>query len=80
MTTGDTVQLDGSGSSDPENDLLAYAWTLSAPDGSSATLSDANIVNPTFAADVDGEYVATLEVNDGTSDSAPDTVEIAVNP
>ena len=80
VATAGMVQLDGSGSSDPENDLLAYTWTLSAPEGSSATLSDANIVNPTFAADVDGEYVATLVVNDGTSDSAPDTVEIAANP
>ncbi|MCH9035763.1 MAG: PKD domain-containing protein [Chloroflexi bacterium] len=76
VATGATVQLDGSGSSDPENDPLTYSWTLSAPDGSSATLSDATIVNPTFVADVDGEYVATLVVNDGTSDSAPDSVEI----
>lgn len=76
VATGATVQLDGSGSSDPENDPLTYSWTLSAPGGSTATLSDAAIVNPTFVADVDGQYVATLVVNDGTTDSAPDSVEI----
>ncbi len=76
VATEDTVQLDGSGSSDPEDDTLTYSWTLSAPDGSSAVLSDASLVNPTFVADVDAEYVATLVVNDGTSDSDPDSVEI----
>ena len=77
VATGATVQLDGFGSSDPENDPLTYTWTLSDPDGNDATLSDATIVAPTFVADVDGTYVATLVVNDGTSDSAPDTVEVA---
>ncbi|MEE9248458.1 MAG: PKD domain-containing protein [Dehalococcoidia bacterium] len=77
VATGAEVQLDGSGSSDPEDDDLTYSWTLSVPEGSSATLMDANTINPTFDADVDGTYVATLVVNDGTSDSAPDTAEIA---
>ena len=76
VATGDTVQLDGSGSSDPEDDPLTYTWSLSAPDGSSATLSDATIVNPTFVADLGGKYVAALVVNDATSDSDPDSVEI----
>ena len=70
------MQLDGSGSSDPEDDSLTYSWTLAAPNGSAATLSDTSIVNPTFVAGVDGEHLATLVVNDGTSDSDPDSVEI----
>ena len=76
VATEDIVQLDGSGSSDPEGDDLTFSWTLSVPGGSGASLSDATIVDPTFVADVDGEYVATLVVNDGTSGSDPDTVEI----
>ena len=76
VATEDIVQLDGSGSSDPEDDDLTFSWTLSVPGGSGASLSDATIVDPTFVADVDGEYVATLVVNDGTSGSDPDTVEI----
>ena len=76
VATGDTVHLNGSGSSDPEDEPLTYSWTLVAPDDSSTTLLDATTVNPTFEADVDGVYVVTLVVNDGTTDSDPDSVEI----
>ena len=76
VPTGATVQLDGSASSDPESDPLTYSWSLTTSAGSTASLSDPNIVNPTFVADVDGDYVATLVVNDGTSDSAPDSATI----
>jgi len=38
---GDMTALDGTDSSDPEDDPLAHAWSIiEAPDGSSATLSD----------------------------------------
>ena len=74
--TGNIVVLDGSGSSDPDFDALTYAWTLTRPTGSGAVLSDTTAVSPTFTADVDGSYVVQLIVNDGTVDSAPDTVAI----
>jgi ethanolamine utilization protein EutQ (cupin superfamily) len=75
---GNTVTLDGSGSSDVDGDLLTYQWSLtSVPSGSTATLSDAAVVNPTFAVDLPGTYVAQLIVDDGTADSAPDTVAIS---
>jgi hypothetical protein len=40
VTAGDTVQLDGSGSTDADEDTLTFEWTLSIPDGSGASLSD----------------------------------------
>ena len=77
VTVGDTVALDGSGSSDADGDPLTYSWTLTTvPAGSGATLVGANTMNPTFVADVAGDYVAQLIVNDGMDDSAPDTVMI----
>jgi RHS repeat-associated protein len=76
--TGSTVQLDGSGSSDVDGDRLTYRWSIvSAPQGSTATLSDPSIVNPTFVTDMKGTYVIQLIVNDGTIDSAPSQVVIS---
>jgi hypothetical protein len=75
---GNTVSLDGSGSSDVDGDPLTFSWSLtSVPPGSSATLSDPTAVMPTFAVDLPGTYVAQLIVNDGTVNSAPDTVTIS---
>jgi mono/diheme cytochrome c family protein len=76
VPTGTLVTLDGSRSSDVNNDPLTYSWVLATPAGSNATLSDPTIFNPTFTADVDGTYIAELVVNDGTLDSAPATVTI----
>ncbi len=74
---GTTVQLDGSNSNDVDGDPLTYLWALLAmPTGSTATLSDVTLVNPTFVADVPGIYVAQLIVNDGNEDSDPATVTI----
>ncbi len=74
---GDTVQLDGSGSSDADGDALTFSWTLiSVPAGSGAALSDPTAVDPTFVVDAAGTYVAELIVNDGQIDSPPDTVVI----
>jgi hypothetical protein len=61
-----TVQLSGSASTDSDGNVLAYAWSiLSKPSDSSAVLSNASAVNPTFIADRPGNYVAQLIVNDG---------------
>lgn len=76
--TGDLVTLDGGASSDADNDLLDYRWSLTAPAGSSASFSDQFAVSPTFIADVAGTYVAQLIVNDGVIDSLPVTVTITV--
>lgn len=74
---GKQVMLDGSASSDIEGDKLKYYWRmLSRPQGSNATLINAQTVNPNFIADVRGQYVFELMVNDGVNDSLKDTVII----
>jgi trimeric autotransporter adhesin len=76
------VQLNGSGSSDVDGDLLSYRWSLiGLPSGSLAALNNPDAVNPTFTIDRPGTYVAQLIVNDGKADSAPPaTVSITTNP
>ena len=75
---GDTVSLDGSGSSDIDNDALSFTWTIvSRPSASTASLSSRNVVRPTVLIDEAGAYVFRLVVNDGSVDSAPDTITIS---
>ncbi len=78
VRVGDLVQLDGSGSFDPDGDPLTYDWTLTdAPDDSSAVLSDATVVDPTFVADASGTYTVSLIVDDGFQGSNVDIVLVA---
>ncbi len=77
VNIGADVTLNGSASSDAEGDELTYQWSfVSKPDGSTATLSDINIVTPTFTVDKSGDYIIQLIVNDGTVNSAADTVTV----
>jgi hypothetical protein len=70
-----TVQLDGSGSSDADGDPLSFAWSLTAvPTGSNATLANATEPTPSFLADLAGDYVVQLIVDDGRAASAPATL------
>ena len=80
VTTGDQVTINGSQSSDEDDDTLTYAWTMaSQPSGSSTTLEQSTQVSATFTADVDGDYTVALIVNDGSSDSTADTMMITAS-
>jgi hypothetical protein len=73
------VGIDGTGSSDPEDDPLAFTWTLAPPAGSAVVLADANAQSVLFVPDVRGAYAITLVVADAIAQaSAPATVVVDV--
>lgn len=77
---GDTVNLSGSGSTDPDSDPLTYQWSQIA--GPSVTLLNSNTVNCSFVApQVASNQTVTirLTVDDGNGGSDTDDVVITVN-
>ena len=78
VRVSDTVKLDGSSSSDIDNDFLSYKWIMkSKPVKSNAQISNPYTPNPEFIADRPGIYIVQLIVNDGKLDSNPYTFSIA---
>jgi hypothetical protein len=77
VITGAVVQLNGSGSEDADGDPLTYSWKMvTVPPGSQMTLSAPQTAQPSFVPDKVGQYVVSLQVNDGKATSAPAVVTI----
>jgi hypothetical protein len=77
VVVGDTVLLNGSGSSDLNSDFLTYTWSIvNAPAGSQAQINNANDARTYFIADVAGTYVVSLVVNDGFEVSDPSNITV----
>ncbi|MEQ1760780.1 MAG: kelch repeat-containing protein [Vicinamibacterales bacterium] len=76
---GQAVALDGTGSTDPEHDLLTYSWSVIArPNGSTATAISGN---PTtiLVPDVPGTYKIRLSVGDFVGAGTPATLTVEVS-
>jgi N-acetylneuraminic acid mutarotase len=72
-----SVNLDGSGSTDPENNITSYAWTkISGP--SSFHIANSNVTQTQITNLVQGVYQFELKVTDAGGLFAKDTVQITV--
>ena len=71
-----TVVLDGSGSSDPDNNITHFAWTILT--GPSMNLEDPNAIKTKAYGLVEGIYQYVLEVTDSAGLSDRDTVQVVV--
>lgn len=83
VATGALVVLDGSGSVDPNSPprQLIYRWAFrSLPPGSQAQINNPAVVNPSFRADVDGEYEVELVVSNGLLSSTPTALKVTAGP
>ncbi len=81
-TVSERVEMDGSGSSDPEGAGLEFAWSLSSKPTCSA-LGEDGLFNgasstPSVVPDCAGVFVVGLAVSDGESWSAVDFCSISV--
>jgi len=74
---GSLVTLEGSGI-DEDGNALTYSWSLIGPAGSLASLDSTQLQKPSFKADLEGIYFASLQVSDWTSTSTASTVSIEV--
>ena len=78
VVLGTTIQLNGSQSYDLDGDYFSYSWSFtSKPEGSNANLNNAAMDNPTFIADIQGDYILSLVVTDIFGASNSDTVRIS---
>lgn len=68
------ITIDGSGSYDPDNDVVSYTWYYDTVTGSQSG------VQADFTFDAVGVYVVTLSIVDGRGGSDTTTVEINVTP
>ncbi|MGI8583746.1 MAG: PKD domain-containing protein, partial [Chitinophagaceae bacterium] len=71
-----SVNLDGTCSADPDNNIISYSWTIS---GLSANLTNANAVQTQVTDLVQGVYQFELKVTDAGGLFSKDTVMATVN-
>lgn len=77
VETSASVNLNGGGSTDADNDPLSYSWQFtSVPGGSTAVLNNPLTATPDFVPDIDGEYVVELTVDDSFGGVDTDTTTI----
>ena len=79
VAEGSSIGMTGTGSTDPDGTIVAYAWTVTA----GATLNDATAPSPLLSGvdDATVTFELTVTDNDGQSDTTTTTVTVTnVNP
>ena len=72
----DQILLDGSGSNDPDGDILSYLWEAEGPDPNDSGLVDTTIQQAIFRPPLSGQYRIRLTVSDGQVSAVE---EISIN-
>jgi hypothetical protein len=79
LLSGNAVTLDGSGSTDPDNNITSYAWTkISGP--SSFDISNANSVKAQLTNLVQGTFQFELKIGDADGLFSKDSVQVTITP
>lgn len=79
-TLGQSVTLDASSSSDPDNDALTYKWELLQTEGALSGSQAGTDKTLSFTAAETGTLIYKLSVNDGTAWGVSDEITIYVVP
>lgn len=84
VSSGDTVTLDGSGSTDSDGTISTYSWTQSDNAGIAIELSIPSASKPTFTVpDIDNKTTISFKLivtDNNEAISTVDSVSITVNP
>jgi parallel beta-helix repeat protein len=80
VVVGSKVQFDGSGSYDPDGEIMQYRWDFDASDGVNWASPDAYGACPNHTYTVAGTYNVSLMVRDNDEVADTDTVIISVVP
>ncbi len=77
---GDLIALNGSKSFDPAGNQITYLWTfVSVPNHSEINIMQKTTSTPYLYPDIPGVFKIKLVVNNGISNSLPDTVTLTIS-
>ena len=77
VALGTLVTLDGSGSTDPDDQVLTYAWSAAQDNPMQLVLTSTSIVR--FTPTLPGQYTFILVVTAGPVASPPDSIRLTVS-
>lgn len=79
VVVGETVLLDGGGSTDPDGEVAAVEWRIEAPNGTTRAPACADCSRTWFAPDRPGVYEVTLAVTDDDGARRTDHLRVVVD-